>query len=82
MEMGANRLCRHTGLALLVIPSVRNTHSYVTRPPNQLSIAIYRDLPYLVATYSVRNPVWSVVGSVTRARPKSQIYNYYYLNYI
>ena len=26
-----------------------------------------------VATYSVRNPVWSCSGSATRARPKSQI---------
>ena len=28
---------------------------------------------HLVATYSVRNPVWSWAGSATRASPKSQI---------
>lgn len=28
-----------------------------------------------VATYSVRNPVWSCSGSAIRARPKSQIWN-------
>ena len=27
-----------------------------------------------VATYSVRNPVWSCSGSATRAKPKSHIY--------
>jgi len=29
---------------------------------------------HLVATYSVKKPVWSWFGSATRARPKSQIY--------
>ena len=31
-------------------------------------------LYHLVATYSVKNPVWSCSGSATRARPKSQIW--------
>ena len=30
---------------------------------------------HLVATYSVKNPVWSWLGSATRANPKSQIWN-------
>ena len=41
--------------------------------PLELSI-ISGALYQRVATYSVRNPVWSCVGSATLARPKSQIY--------
>jgi hypothetical protein len=42
--------------------------------PLELSI-ISGALYQRVATYSVRNPVWSYCGSATRAKPKSQIYN-------
>ena len=31
-----------------------------------------------VATYSVKNPVWSCLGSATRANPKSHIYKYFF----
>ena len=52
------------------------------QPTDQMSIDLVYPLEFsmisgaryhLVATYSVRKPVWSCSGSATRARPKSQI---------
>lgn len=51
-------------------------------PTDQISIALLYPLEFsmisgalyhLVATYSVKKPVWSCSGSATRAKPKSQI---------